>query len=553
MNWLISLRDQLPLLLVLSPVVGFLVTLSAIKRDRETLRYLAALNVALTLLILAVIAWQWEVEHRAELSSIRASISELVESGDLASSESATYESMQKRRVDRLRGLLFVVDGINLWPALMLIVVTGLVVWRAGESVAETSDGTQPGSMLGLVPLTLLFEAAALAALTAYDVRALLTMLGIAAIAMSLLIGFGGGPDRRRLAERFLVTQLAGCCLIACGLAMLTVDVAWMKIDGSPKLPLVRWDIGTLAFDIQYWGTRYDYSLHYANGVFPWTLFLMSLGFAVQFGLFPFHAVQVAAIGTMPRKVAALFLVGTLPLSAIGWFRFVLPLALDQLAGMDWLILVPAVGGAIWGAIRAYGVGDPRQQAAYLLLSLFGVAVLGCYSFTRFGAIASWLMIQQLVAASSAVLLMMTSPERDRLQVCSFANPISTGFSMRTVLLFLGVTALGLMGSASIILVELLRESFWLPFCIPLIGFVIARVVFLLLNRHQSATVTAALTVTGRRPMRPEMAVVLLAVMANGLPFLLIHQCEPEFARAFRRFEPSSVEVAPADPATDRQ
>ena len=49
MNWLTSLRDQLPLLLVLSPVIGFLVTFAAAHSERDLVRYLAISNSFCTL------------------------------------------------------------------------------------------------------------------------------------------------------------------------------------------------------------------------------------------------------------------------------------------------------------------------------------------------------------------------------------------------------------------------------------------------------------------------------------------------------------------------
>ena len=139
MNWLNSLKDQLPLLLVLSPVIGFVISLAAAKTERDLIRPLAVSNSICTLLILAGVVWQFELESADIRAAIRLVKNEDSDGNQAANSLDAVHELLNKQRAEKIRHQFFSVDGINLWPTLVLIVLTSVVVWLAKKSAGDSS------------------------------------------------------------------------------------------------------------------------------------------------------------------------------------------------------------------------------------------------------------------------------------------------------------------------------------------------------------------------------------------------------------------------------
>ena len=538
MNWLPTLRDQLPLLLVLSPVIGFLVTYAASTTERDLTRYLAISNCFCSLLIFGGIAWQFESQLSEDTAALRDWEQGDSKSDHVTRSIDAAHEQDDRRRIERLRYQWFAIDGTNLWSTFVLIVLTGLVIWQTETNVGNQSE---------LIPIVLLFESASVAALTAYDLRAFLLASGVSALLMSLMIGRWGGPDRRGLAVRFLFVQVCGGSLVMLGFAMLIVAVPWMKLDVSTKLSPISWNIATIVFEVQKWTSRNELAFQYQNVVFPWMLFVLSLGFAIQFGLFPFHSWPVSVLRETPSGIAVLCLAGILPISGIGWLRFVVPLAPELLAAFDRLILIPSLGGAVWGALRAVAPGEPRTRGAFVFVSLSGVSLLGCYSFTRIGMSGAWLMVQQVILAFCAIMFVFGLPAIWNVAGSSSETSARSGYATRTLLLLLCVPALGLFASQCMILSELLRESLLLVAGVFIVVALNGSTAFSLLNRH--FTDEAAGNSIGNNSMTskthtmtwPVLIAMLLTAVACLAPTCMLHQCEPEFDRVFRRFEQPAV------------
>lgn len=560
MDWLTSLRDQLPLLLVLSPIIGAVGTGAAAFTQKDLIRYFAVTNVICSLLILAGIAWQFRQDGSEARTAIRLAMQSAEDEKSAANAVDAVHVQLERQRVDRTRYQWFTVDGINLWPTLILIIVTGLVVWSGDPATRErhsysepifrreqtgcagpSCDARKPPAAAGGVPAVLLFQSAAMATLTACDLRAFLLASATSAVLMSGLVGCYGGPDRRNLSERFLFAQLLGISLIALAFAMLVVAMPWMKMEDSPTIPNLSWNLVTLVYEIQKWTGRNPLSFHYQNVVFPWMLFLLSLGFAFQFGLFPFHSWQVSLLGQTPSDIAVLCLAGSISVASTGWLRFVVPLAPELLASFDRLILISALGAAIWGSLRAFGPDDPRQKTAMIFCSLSGVSLLGCYCFTTTGMCGAWLMQQQVVLALCATrLLKHTENLRD---MAGRETPsVESGFTTRTLLLLLSLPLMGLFAASSLIFSELLRENLLILACILVVVGLVSLTILSLMNRHyhDELRVESGASKAGHDGASL-ITIALLAVVVNLFPQWMLYQCEPEFDRVFRRFERPAV------------
>lgn len=560
MTWLSSMWDQLPLLLVLAPVIGFLVTSAAVQTNSEAVRELAISNVICTLLILGGLAWTFESDLAAEALARHPAPADIEECGTLDAAQAMVHRRVDRQIAERLGRRQFVIDGINLWPLLMFVVLTGCVVWRAGRSIGNPS---------WFVPTVLLFEAASIGALTANDLQIFLVTYGSAALAMGGLLGWWGGLERRGLAVRFLTAQYCGGSLIMFGFAMLVVAVPWMKMEDAPTPPEVTQNLSSIIHEIQKWTTTNGLAYQYAIEVFPWMLLILSLGFAIQFGLFPFHSTQIEILSTASPVVIVLYLGGILSACGVGWLRFVVPLAPEMIVSLDWLMLVPSLGGALWAALASLAPSAPRRQAACIYSSLSAVSLMGCFTLTRFGMSAAWLMQQQLTVVICLGLLALDLPDVENSFGRQLGRSLRSGYSTRTVLLVLAVSCVGLFASGFIIVSELFRDSLLLVATIPIVSFSVCTTIYLLFNRHFSDDAVEA--ERSRNPLtlspqsrgegtsrngggRGSLAILLsLAIIANLFPGLMLHQCEPDFARVFRRFERTETATSADLESNERQ
>ena len=546
MDWLTSLRDQLPLLLVLSPLIGFVLTAIASWFEPGLVRILAISNAVCSLFFLAGFELQLELDLATDAEVLRLAEREIAKSETEIGSINEVHRTLDRRRVERLRHQLFAIDGTNLFPVLLLVVTTIIVIQRT-DSSRDNSDW--------YLPTVMLFEAASLAQMMTYDVRIYLMMSAASTVILSLLIGQYGNSDRRTIAEQFASTQYCGGALIAIGFAMLAVAVPWMKIQDSTNPQMVSWNIADITQEIQKWTTRNELAYHYVHECFPWMLLVLSMGFAIQAGLFPFHSFQIRVMSHSQPAIAMLFLAGTISASRIGWLRFVMPLAPDLMASFDVWMLIPSLGGAVWGALRALAPSESRQRPAYVFLSISGVLLLGCYCFTRIGMSGAWLMQQQLTVIMCSILLMIDDSQTPLGNVVQVKQPPSgTMLSTRSMLLLTCFPILCFFASSFLIVSELVVDSLPLAAMVFVVAALILGVLKLAIEDHyQIEKRTGSVMNNGWRFPVSIIVMFSLMITITVFPGWLLHQCEPEFARVFRRFEPTpSADFA--EPSTiDRQ
>jgi NADH:ubiquinone oxidoreductase subunit 4 (subunit M) len=546
MNGLTLLRERLPLLLVFSPVIGFLLTLVTSRHERDLTRRLAVSNSLCTLLILGGIEWQFETNLARDAMLLQHAVHEISTSPGEAATIESVHQQLNRQRVERVRHHWFVVDGINLWPTAIFVLLTTLVIWQA-----DASGGNQSR----FFPTVLLFEAATIAALLSYDLCIFGVLLGTSSLVMSVLIALWGGSERRDNASRFLHIQLCGGSLVMLGFAMVIVAVPWMKTDDVTSLPAVSMHIASIVQDVQKWASRNELAFQYENEVFPWLLLVLSTGFMILSGLFPFHSRLIAILRDSPPAIVTLQITGLLPVCSVGWYRFVVPLAPDFLASFDGMLLIPAFGGAFWGALRAFAPGRPRERTAYLFLSLAGVSLFGCYSFTRIGMAGAWLMQQQLAVTFAAVLLGVSSPTIVvQPTFRSLTRSFPGRFSRRNLLIMFALPFVGLFASGFAIVSQLVNESLFLASAVFLIGLLIAiNVIALLAGTSPADRCTPSESPVEPRFRAPFAIALLVTAVVNLFPELMLHQCEPEFARVFRRYERAPAADSAERSSTERQ
>ena len=546
MDWLTSLRDQLPLLLVLSPLIGFVVTLVAARFEPGLVRTLAISNALCSLFILAGLEWQFEWDLATDADIVRLAEREIAKSDTEIGSISEVRRTLDRRRVERLRHQWFAVDGTNLFPVLLMVVITIIVIQRSDSS---------PDNNRWLIPLVMLFETASLGLMTTYDLRIYLILSASSTVIISVLIGQYGNSDRRSNAEQFLSVKYCGGAFVAVGFAMLVVAVPWMKIQDSTNTQSISWNIASITQEIQKWATRNELAYHYVYECFPWMLLVLSVGFAIQAGLFPFHSTQISVMSNARPEIAVLFLAGTLSASRVGWLRFVMPLAPDLMVSFDDWMLIPSLGGAVWGAFRAMAPTESRYRPAYVYLSISGVLLLGCYCFTRIGMAGAWLMQQQLTVIMCSILMMIDDrrvPSNDKSQVREPFDRLR--LTTRGLLLLACFPILGFFASSYLIVAELLNDNLLLAATVFVIAAMIISVLKLAIDQHDRLEVRVGSEINFKWRFPIWFLVMFsLTIASTVFPGWLLHQSEPEFARVFRRYE-QTPSADFAEPATkDRQ
>lgn len=518
------LWEQLPSVLLLSPVLACVVS---VVLQRKIPTWFPLANVTVALFLLGGLTFRLESDYAIENAARVPTEVDLATSGSAESAQEFVNRRADKQLTHQRSGRLFVVDGLNLWPIVTLVVVATLVVRRAAFK---------------FVPAIYLFEASSIVALTANDLRVFLIASEICFITLGVLLGVWGGTSRRTTAERFLIVQIAASLLVMTGVAMLAIAVPWMKIEDSPVRPPITFELSRIVYEIGKWTTGNELAFQYGQEALPSLLLVMSIGLAAQCGLFPFHAPQTAIVGRAPGELASLYLAGFLPIASVGWWRFVLPLSPDLLVGFDGLILISTVGGAIWAALRALTPAEPRQKLAFIFVSLSAISFLGCHTFSRAGACGAWLMQQQLIFGYCSVLLAwnpLTADQPDPTMRFDSAK----GISNRVLSLLVSIVCIGLFASGYVIMTELFRESI----AIPLTILVVLSLCCLTVGTLRLSRELVPLN-------RVELILMVpLALVLNILPGLLLHQSEREFERTFRRFEYTAHAVSAEPDSEDRQ
>lgn len=524
MNWLTSLGEQLPLLLVLSPMLGVLVTSAAASIERDLLRHFAVSNAICTLVLFGGVAWQSILDRNSELVARHFVPGPSATARSIADDREILHRQVDKQRAERFSQRWLAIDGINLWPTFVLILCTCLILWRTEEP---------QNSSRWFAPSVLLFESASLAAMLAYDLRLYLVAFGTSAMVMAVLIGQWGGSQRRTLAERFLWSQLCGGAFVMLGFAMLVMAVPWMKIEDAPSPPKALWNIAAITFDIQKWMSNNQLAFHYAGDVFPWMFCLLSGGFAIQFGLFPCHSPILAIYRHTPAPIAVLCLTGLASVVSTAWLRFVFPIAPSILVALDGLVVGVALGTALWGALCASEPNTSQVRSANLFLSLSGLSLLGCHIFSLTGLCMMWLLQQQLVTslALSWIALGTTSVGTTDSFPRETAPP-----SKRVLILMLMIFSGGLSASSYLLFSELIAGSLFVLACTLVVGILSALAVY---NMLEGLTTRPkphlAPGETSRGIYWPLTPLVAAVVIVNLVPNVMLSQCEPEFARHFPR------------------
>jgi len=272
------------------------------------------------------------------------------------------------------------VDGVSVLfvPLTALLIV--VVMLSSGTSVRH-----QPRAYLMAV---LAFETAAIGVFTAVDLILFFVFFEIMLIPTYVLIKvWGGGSQRGRAAQRYVLTMLLGSAALLIGFILL--GVSYRSAAGSD---------GALSFDLL---VLMDSPA--PRGTQTAAFFLLAFAFALKAPMFPLHGWMPAALMEGPIGMAVL-LVG-LKMGVFGFLRFVLPLTPDAFASWSWLVALLGVAAVLYGALIALVQFDLRRLIAFASISHVGLAMLGLSSLNAQGVQGAVFLLVNLGLVSTAMLL----------------------------------------------------------------------------------------------------------------------------------------------------
>lgn len=510
-------------------------TAMMVRLDSRQLRLNVMANSACTVILLSGAFGEYEVERSTAADARHVSDQEGTQDAADIATRMSRHRKLDRLNAERLANRWFVINGLNFWPISLFVLIAAMLACQRCTHQQFTP---------AIIPTLLFFESATLATAMANDVRLFLVSSELSVIAMTILLARWGGPDRRNLATRFLVFQFSGQLFVAFGLAMVMIGLPWMKVDGSSSTPVISYKLSSIVFEVQNWMTNNQVAFQYVQEVFPFVLFTLGLGFAIQIGLFPFHSSSTSIVGQSPASISLIYVAGFVATTCATWYRVIFPIAPDILVRFDRLILVAAIFGSAWSLIRCVLRKTFSERTASVYLGLTSLSLLGTYSMSLVGVGSGWLFHQQALVLVCLMLTIFGAPRLfNSIPRDNSADPSAQNFSMQ--LLVMGITMVGFFGTSAGLLNELLRESVELSalvFSLIVATFILVASLIQQAIHHvpTNATMPQNDSHTMSRAMVGLMLIAMLLV--SVAPQLLLMQAEPEFSRVFRQFE----KVAPA-------
>lgn len=204
------------------------------------------------------------------------------------------------------------------------------------------------------------------------------------------LIGlWGGGPDRRGAAMKYMLYMLFSGVPLLFALIMLGVNHA-MQTGGNIPLDL------SFSFPVLL-NTPISEDLQKI-------IFLLLLtGFAVKAPLAPFHTWLPTTAVEAPAQLTAL-LVG-LKLGAFGMLRFAMPLTPDASAKYAWVLGILGAVTFIYAAMIALRQSNLRRMLAYASVSHVGLVIVGIAALNMQGVQGAIFQLLNFSLIASCLIL----------------------------------------------------------------------------------------------------------------------------------------------------
>jgi NADH-quinone oxidoreductase subunit M len=263
-------------------------------------------------------------------------------------------------------------DGFSLWLFVLTAVLMITAIFASWESIKDRAAA--------YYAFLLALETGLLGLFASLDVVLFYIFFEFTLIPLFFLIGFWGGPKRRKASVTFFLYTLAGSLLTLLGVIALVI--VHYQYSPDHKLTFSMWELteGLSRLPWNSWRTA-------ASWTSPQVLIFLLLfaGFAIKVPMFPFHTWLPLAHVEAPTAGSIILAGVLLKVGTYGLLRF--NIAMTPLAAMSLypLIATLAVIGIIYGALAALSQTDIKRLVAYSSVSHMGFIVLGLFALNSTG------------------------------------------------------------------------------------------------------------------------------------------------------------------------
>lgn len=269
-------------------------------------------------------------------------------------------------------------DGISLALLTLTSFLMPLVIWSGYTSV---SDRVRPYHML-----LLLLQVAMAGAFCATDLLLFYAFFEFTLVPLYFLIGYWGGPERRRAANKFFLYTIAGSMFLFAG-------VLYLGYFAYKQTDTITTNMATLT------------ALNVPFGVQYWLFLAFAAGFAIKVPLFPVHTWLPLAHTEAPTAGSVVLAGVLLKLGTYGFTRVSLPMLPEASRYFAPAVAVLAIIGIIYAALAAWVQRDVKKLVAYSSVSHLGFCMLGLFSLKVVGVSGSVLYMVNHGLSTGALFL----------------------------------------------------------------------------------------------------------------------------------------------------
>lgn len=383
MRWPHLSVEVLPLLVLISPLIGLLTAGVMSRWNQALVRPMALANSLTTIMLVVVVLFVYRPGANAEKSGFVRQMTSSTPwlQGGVRRGQQTDVPSPKGIDVR----LSFGVDGMSAWAALLLTVT----VWAAICFPGRIRDDL----FCAYCSWLMLTESLLLASLMAGDVITIVIFFELALLPVYLLVGVCGEGQHRQAAGSLWIWQFAGSACSLFGATLLAVARPWMQSDLVVKRAPMVFDEVLLVENIQQLLVRSEAALQIWSHLAPWGGLFLMFGFAVRLPVYPFQGWYVSALSHGPAGAAAL-IAAIFPLAAVhGWLRLASPFFNESGTVITGLLSTCAVIGLWRAALVSQSQNELRKLVVTISVGLLSLACLGVNTASHDAVRGGWLLV----------------------------------------------------------------------------------------------------------------------------------------------------------------
>lgn len=397
MPWPQLSANMLPLLIIVSPLIGVVTTIAISRWNTALVRPMAVSNSTFTLFLVAMAIW---LQPAADSDGLREVSKN--QPGFEWLAETVVKEQGPAPSGFRVR-MSWWLNGFSTWT----VAIVALTVWAVlccSQELPGESFAASCGKLLSC-------QALLFASTYSSDCIAAIVFLEMSVVPIYLIIGRHGDSNRRQVAGGWWMWQLSGCTCSLLGATLLVVSQPWMQAEFVTVRQGLVFDTHLLTQAIQQMLNRSESALHIWNNVRPWASVLMLSGLLIRLPTFPVQGWYQSTLMSAPTGIAAL-ISAAYPLAAFGgWVRLGMPLFGFHSGTMNSALAVAALVGLLYASIAAQSQTDLKHLLVLISCAMICIAGIGLSFRNVDGVRAAWLMMLSHGLSIPCGLLLVQSME----------------------------------------------------------------------------------------------------------------------------------------------